>query len=151
MNTTDKPSLEVSRVIDAPRARIYEAWTDPAQLREWFGPENATTYELIADARVGGRFSWTLEDRDTPGERMTVFGEYLELVPERKIVFTWQWQDDSDWADVRSVVTIELSDVSGGTEVRLHHAQLPSEASRDRHHEGWTTLLEKLDRHLSAT
>jgi DNA-binding transcriptional ArsR family regulator len=49
---------------------------------------DAKTHELIADARVGGNFRWTLDDCDNESERMTVSGEYLELVPKRKIVFT---------------------------------------------------------------
>lgn len=145
--TTDKPSLEVIRVINAPRDRVYAAWTDPAQLRQWFGPENTATYELVADARAGGDFRWETEDRE--GERMTASGEYLELVPNRKVVFTWQWQDDDDWAAIRSIVMVELADVDGGTEVRLRHEQLPSEASRDRHTEGWTSLLAQLEKFVA--
>ena len=56
----DRISLEVKRVIKAPRDRVYAAWTVPAQVRQWFGPENVQTRNLVADARVGGRFQWDL-------------------------------------------------------------------------------------------
>jgi len=82
----DKLSLEIKRVIKAPRDRVYAAWTDPAQLREWFGPENVQTRSLVAEARMGGKFRWDLTSSD--GEKMTVRGEYRELQPDRKIVFT---------------------------------------------------------------
>ena len=52
---SDKVSLEIKRFINAPRDRVYAAWTDPAQMRQWFGPENVQTRDLIADARVGER------------------------------------------------------------------------------------------------
>lgn len=142
--TSDRMSLEVRRVINAPRDRVYAAWTDPAQLRQWFGPENVQTRNLVADARVGGKFQWDLTNPE--GEEMTVLGEYRELQPGRKIVFTWKWQDDEDWERRESIVTVEFSDCDGGTEVRLTHERLPSKESRDRHSEGWTSLLEKLEK-----
>lgn len=142
--TSDRMSLEVRRVINAPRDRVYAAWTDPAQLRQWFGPENVQTRNLVADARVGGKFQWDLTNPE--GEEMTVVGEYRELQPGRKIVFTWKWQDDEDWERRESIVTVEFSDCDGGTEVRLTHERLPSKESRDRHSEGWTSLLEKLEK-----
>ncbi len=139
-----KLSLEITRVIKAPRDRVYAAWTDPAQLKEWFGPENVQTRSLVAEARVGGRFRWELTNSE--GEEMTVHGEYRELQPGRKIVFTWKWEDDEDWEERNSVVTVELSDCDGGTEVRLVHEQLPSEESRDGHSRGWNSALDKLEK-----
>jgi uncharacterized protein YndB with AHSA1/START domain len=142
--TTDRISLEIKRVIKAPRARIYVAWTDPAQLREWFGPENVQTRSLVAEARVGGKFRWDVTSPE--GEEMTMHGEFRELQPNRKIVFTWRWENDQDWEQWDSAVTVEFSDCDGGTEVRLIHEQLPSKESRDRHTEGWKSVLDKLER-----
>ena len=143
----DKGSLQIKRIIDAPRNRVYAAWTDPAQLRDWFGPEDVQTEDLIVDARVGGAFRWDLTSSE--GEKMSCRGEYRELQPNKKIVFTWQWQDDEDWENRESVVTVELSDCDGGTELRLSHEQLPNEQSRDGHTRGWTSALDKLERFVS--
>jgi uncharacterized protein YndB with AHSA1/START domain len=142
--TSTNTSLEIERLIAAPRDQVYAAWSDPAQLRQWFGPDAVTTQELVADVRVGGEFRWRLINSD--GEEMTARGEYQEVEPGRKISFTWQWDDDQNWENHRSVVTIELSDVSGGTQLRLTHQQLPNEQSRDNHNEGWTSLLNKLEK-----
>jgi uncharacterized protein YndB with AHSA1/START domain len=136
--------LEIKRFINAPRDRVYAAWTDPAQLKEWFGPEDVQTLIFRADVRVGGRYRWDLRSPD--GEEMTAFGEYRELVPGRKIVFTWKWDDDENWAAQNSLVMVELSDHDRGTNVRLTHVQLTSEESRDRHNEGWNSLLDKLEK-----
>jgi|SRR5436190_23039232 len=143
----DKVSLQIKRIIDAPRNRVYAAWTDPAQLRDWFGPEGVQTEDLIVDARVGGAFRWDLTSSE--GEKMSCRGEYRELQPNKKVVFTWQWQDDEDWENRESVVTVELSDCDGGTELRLSHEQLPNEQSRDGHTRGWTSALDKLERFVS--
>jgi len=141
---SEKTSLEIKRFINAPRSRVYAAWTDPAQLKQWWGPESVQTRNFTADARVGGKYRWDLFNQE--GEEMTVYGEYRELVPGRKIVFTWQWDDDEAWKNVSSVVTVELADRDGGTELRLIHEKLPSEDSRDRHNEGWNSVIDRLEK-----
>src|SRR5437870_13485823 len=102
--TADKLSLKIKRVIKAPRDRVYQAWTDPAQLREWFGPENVRTRNLVAETWVGGKFRWDLISPE--GEEVTCCGQYRELIPGRKIVFTWQWADDETWENHDSIVTV---------------------------------------------
>jgi uncharacterized protein YndB with AHSA1/START domain len=140
----EKTSLKIQRFINAPRARVYAAWTDPAQLKEWWGPKQMRTKTLEFDPRIGGKYRWTLVNEE--GEEMTVFGEYRELIPGEKIVFTWKWDDDEAWENQTSVVTVELSDRDGGTELRLTHEQLPSVESRERHTEGWTVVLDRLEK-----
>ena len=140
----EKTSLHIKRFINAPRARVYAAWTDPAQLKEWWGPETVRTRNFAADVRVGGKYRWDLINQED--EEMSVFGEYRELVPEKKIVFTWKWDDDDVWENRNSVVTVELFDAAGGTELHLRHEQLPSTESRDRHNEGWNSVLDQLEK-----
>src|SRR5438270_8759928 len=147
MAQAEKLSLEVKRLIKAPRDRVYAAWTDPAQLKQWFGPENVQTHDLVVDARVGGKFRWDLTNSE--GEKMTCRGEYRELQPGKKIVFTWQWEDDEDWENHISIVTVELEDAAGGTALRLTHEQLPNAESRDGHTRGWSSALNKLEKLLS--
>ena len=138
----DKTSLEIKRFINAPRARVYAAWTDPAQLKQWWGPESVRTRNFAADVRVGGKYRWDLINQED--EEMSCRGEYRELVPGRKVVFTWKWDDDEAWKNHDSVVTVDLSDRDGGTEVKLTHEKLPSEESRDRHNDGWNSVLDRL-------
>jgi len=93
---------------------------------------------------VGGTFRWDLTNSE--GEDMTMRGEYRELQPGKKIVFTWQWEDDEEWENHISIVTVELDDADGGTKLRLRHEQLPNEESRDGHRQGWNSTLNKLER-----
>src|SRR6266576_5864442 len=94
MAEAEKFSLEIKRFINAPRDRVFGAWTDPVQLKKWFGPENVQTRNLIADARVGGQFRWDCTDPE--GKQVTISGEYPELQPGKKIVFTCQLKKDED-------------------------------------------------------
>ena len=147
MADAEKLSVEIKRFIKAPRERVYAAWTDLVQLKKWFGPENVKTRDLIADVRVGGRFRWDCTDPE--GKDVTISGEYLELQPDRKIVFTWRLEEDEDWKDHSSLVTVEFFDREGGTELRLTHENLPTEPSRDDHEQGWKSVVEKLQKFLS--
>ena len=147
MAEAEKFSLQIKRFIKAPRDRVYAAWTDPAQLKKWFGPENVQTRNLIADVRVGGQFRWDCTDPE--GKEVTISGEYRELQPGKKIVFTWKHEANEDWKNHRSLVTVELFDREGGTEVHLIHENLPTEASRDDHKQGWNSVLDKVEKFLS--
>jgi uncharacterized protein YndB with AHSA1/START domain len=142
----EKTSLEIKRFINAPPDRVYAAWTDPAQLKEWWGPEGVRTRSLTADVRVGGKYRWDLSSPE--GEEMSAFGEYRELIPGKKIVFTWKWDDDEAWQHRTSVVTVEFFDRDGGTELLFKHDHLPSQESRDRHNEGWNSILDRLEKFL---
>jgi uncharacterized protein YndB with AHSA1/START domain len=140
----EKTSLEIKRFINAPRTRVYAAWTDPAQLKEWFGPVWVRTCELIAEARVGGKFRWDVINCD--GKEVTIQGDYREVVPGEKIVFTWKHSDDELWENRISIVSVEFSDRNGGTELRLKHEQLPDDESREGHNRGWNSVLDKLEK-----
>jgi len=80
--TEEKTSLEIKRFINAPRDRVYTAWTDPVQLKEWWGPKEVTTLKFVADTRVDGKYRWDLVNQE--GEKMSVFGEYRSSFPERR-------------------------------------------------------------------
>jgi uncharacterized protein YndB with AHSA1/START domain len=141
-------SLQIKRFINAPRAQVYAAWIDPAQLKQWFGPEWCHTREIIAEARVGGKFRWDLRNCD--GEEKTIEGEYREIVPGKKIVFTWKHCDDELWKNQISTVSVEFSDRDGGTELRLKHEQLPGSESRDDHNRGWNSVLDRLEKFVTG-
>lgn len=139
--------LEIKRRIKAPRDRVYAAWTDPVELKQWFGPEGVQTREIVAETWVGGLFRWDLINSD--GEAATIRGEFRELVPGEKIVFSWRLENEAKWKNHFSVVTVELSDAGDGeTELRLKHEQLPDDESREAHGEGWNSVLVKLEKYI---
>ena len=84
--STENFDLVLTRIIDAPAARIYKAWTDPEILKQWFAPLPFTTPEAHLDVRPGGDSLIVLADYD--GNRFPKPGVYLEVVPNHKLVFT---------------------------------------------------------------
>ena len=85
-----KPSLTIKRRLNAPPAKVYEAWTDPAKMMRWFGPDQAETLRAETDPKVGGRFRVLMRTSD--GEEHDVSGVYREVVRDEKLVFTWAWR-----------------------------------------------------------
>jgi uncharacterized protein YndB with AHSA1/START domain/predicted enzyme related to lactoylglutathione lyase len=140
---TPSNSLQVKRLIKASRECVFKAWTTPAQIKQWFGPASCQVLDAQVDLRVGG--AYRIRVRAGCGDEMAVRGEYREVNAPAKLVFTWQWEDDPDWENVASVVTVELVEKDGGTEVTITHEGLPSAESAGRHEHGWNGCLDKLD------
>src|SRR5215468_5646948 len=140
-----RPSLTFKRRIDAPPERVYAAWTDPQKIVRLVALPDAlpetTTAEI--DARVGGRFRFSFS---TDREYYEVGGVYREVVPNRRLVFSWAWHSTPER---ESQVTVALQADGEGTLLTLHHEQLFDEAARDGHARGWTVGLERMEKLLT--
>ena len=136
---TSLPSVTIVRRIKAPPARVWAAITQPILMMQWWGPDAGPTLDAVADVRPGGRFSVVF--RLLNGDEHNPTGIYREVVPEKKLVFTWEWPG---MPERESLVTFLLEPFDGGTELTLLHEQLPDEEARKSHEAGWNGLLDKL-------
>jgi uncharacterized protein YndB with AHSA1/START domain len=133
------PSLTLVRRIKAPPARVWAAWTRPEQMMLWFGPHHTRAEHAEAELRLGGRFRVVL--REDNGERHEATGEYAEIAPEQRLVFSWNWVSTPERV---SRVTVELRPVAEGTEVTLVHDRFADAETATRHRRGWTESLDRL-------
>ena len=143
--TRQKPFLNLVRAYPVAPEKVWRAWTDPQALKKWWGPtpgEPVAVAEL--DVRVGGRFRIVFGG--AKGTDHEAQGTYKEVVPNRKLVFTWTWPNTTP--DRESLVTIVFRATGNGTELDFSHEQFFDEKARDDHKRGWTGLLEKLDQYL---
>jgi uncharacterized protein YndB with AHSA1/START domain len=136
--------VSVRRMLQAPRSRVFEAWTRPDWMARWFFPGEGWTAVVTSDFKVGGRYE--IDMRDHEGARHNQFGEYREIVPDSRLVFTWNCPE---LAVVGSVVTVELSDHGERTELVLTHELPPEPKIRRGHEEGWIGCLGNLDAFLN--
>lgn len=134
-----QPGVIIVRRIKAEPAKVWAAITRPEQMMRWWGPDAGPTLNVVADVRPGGRFSVVF--RLMNGEEHNPTGIYQEVIPEKKLVFTWELQGA---AEPDTLVTFLLEPVDDGTRLTLTHEHLPDEASRQSHEKGWTGLLDKL-------
>jgi uncharacterized protein YndB with AHSA1/START domain len=142
--TAVKPSLTIRRRFKAAPARVYAAWTEPAQIARWFGPGGVKVLEAVFEARAGGRFM--IDATSESGEQHRVSGTVQQAVPNERIVYSWAWQSTPER---QSLVTVEFKPDGGGTLLVLTHEQFVDEPARDRHNAGWTGALDKLEAYLA--
>ena len=143
--TEDQTSLRIRRYYPHPVASVYAAWSDPAQMKHWMGPsDDFGEAEVTMDVRVGGRYRFVMHAPD--GEQHRVGGEFREIVPERKLVYTWAWESTPER---ESLVTVEFRASGQGTELLLTHQRFADAQARDKHQHGWNGCLDRLGRYLS--
>jgi uncharacterized protein YndB with AHSA1/START domain len=140
-----KPSLTLKRRLNAAPEKVYAAWTAPAQLTKWFGPDSGAVHQAEVDVRVGGRYAIEFSTED--GERHHVSGVYKEVEPNRRLAFTWAWRS---MPERESFVTVTIKPEGDGSILTLHHEQFYDEPARDRHEYGWTGCLAKLEQFVGA-
>jgi uncharacterized protein YndB with AHSA1/START domain len=134
--------LELRSFVNAPIDRVFEAWTKPDLIMKWFAPGSILVPRASADPRVGGRYEIEMHgNMDGQVKSRVVSGTYRKVVPNEMLQFTWAWQDSDEPA---SVVTVQLVERDGGTEVTLTHEQFSTAHARDRHALGWKGCLQNL-------
>ena len=141
----ERPSLTLTRSFPVAPEKVWRAWTDPEALTQWFRPGASFSIPLVeTDVRAGGRFRIVFGGPE--GRDHEVQGVYREVVPNRKLVFTWTWPNSTP--ERESLVTIVFKPVAGGTELVFLHEGHYDETVRDNHQRGWTESFAKLERFL---
>lgn len=131
-------TVEIRRVIPAPRRRVFDAWTQAKELDRWSAPSPMKPKAEV-DLRVGGRYRIVMRGPD--GSEHIVSGVYRVIEPPAKLVYTWKWEES---AMPDSTVTVEFHDRGKSTEVVLRHDGLADAESRARHEHGWNGCLDNL-------
>ena len=140
--------LVLERVVDAPRERLFDGWTNPKVLPQWFAPAPLTTTVHELDVRPGGAFRATM--RDPSGVEYPANGVYLEIVRNERLVTTDAFE--SGWrpsAKPFMVAIITFEDAGPGKTKYTARARHWTKADRDAHeqmgfHQGWSQCLDQL-------
>ena len=144
---TDSPQFSITRVFDAPRELVWQAWTDGSELAQWLHPFGVSADSVVADVRVGGRYRYTMTNDET-GESFPTGGEYIEVQPIDRLAFTWG--DPDAPIDGTPVITLTLTPQGERTELTFHmlgHAGAPGDGFV---YDGWDEGLTNLGRHLAG-
>jgi len=129
-------TIEIRRRLPAPVEEVFRWWTEADRLREWMSPIG--TVEAEVDLRVGGSLRIVMRG---DGRVIDHVGEYVEIDPPRRLVFTWV---SAFTGAEPSLVTVELEpEGEGATQLRLVHSQLP-ESIAASHRDGWGSMLDRL-------
>jgi glutathione S-transferase len=143
MNAPESFELQQTRFVRAPRAKVFDAFTQEAMLRQWHCPRGMSVPHSHSDARAGG--AWQLHMLARDGSRFVVGGVYREVKRPERLVYTWAWQgENSPLGGIETLVEVDFLERDGGTELRLRHSGFPAAAASDAHAAGWRSTLNRL-------
>ena len=145
--------LSVTRFFDAPRERVYEAFTNPQHGRHWGGPRGFTALNVEQDARPGGKWRLCLHQTgDWKGGThpdLWQGGVFKELVPPERLGYTFAWEGQGGLPTRETEITIRFTEVDGNrTKMDFHQAFFDSAEMRDGHNEGWNSSFDRLNEYL---
>ena len=147
--------LVVARILNAPRALVWHAWTDPEHMKRWYGPEVFKAPTIKIDLRVGGKHLYGMRGPD--GSQYWSTGVYREVVPLVRLAYTDSISDErgnvvpaaarglpSDWPD-ETLVTVTFEDHPGSmTKLTVRQSGIPQGMMGDHALAGWDGSLDKL-------
>ena len=155
----DRTALTLSRVFDAPRERVWNAWTDPELVKGWWGPKGFTSPAGMIDLRVGGSYLFCM--RSPEGKEYWSTGKYLEIEPPRRLVCTDSFADErgnvvpasyhgmeSDFP-LELQVTVTFEEEDGKTLMNLSHVGFPAGQVAEEAATGWSESFDKLEQLVS--
>lgn len=146
---TDKTTLTIARHIAAPPSTVWDAWSDPAKLAQWWIPAPIECRVVTLDLRPGGGFVTRMREGDGDFQPH-VDGCFLEAIPNERLVFTTVltegWQPAEPWLAITAILTFEARE--GGTlySARVLHRNPDDSRKHDEmgFQEGWGTAIGQL-------
>lgn len=141
-------AIRIERTFAAPAEAVFDAWTSAELLRRWYPPgADWETPVAEVDLRVGGRLRLVMRSPD--GDEFGGGGEFREVVPPTRLVFTWSWEYSR--IGTGQLVEVDFAEnPDGTTTVVMVNRGLADERSRDEHYDGWVGSFVNLDALLAA-
>jgi uncharacterized protein YndB with AHSA1/START domain len=135
--------LILNHTFNAPRERVFRAWTEAAEIDRWFSPTPEYKVKSSVNLRVGG--AYRIEMLKPDGQVFGAFGLYREIVPPERLVFTWTGINCGDTVAQDTLVTVEFFEAGDKTEVTLTHQNFQTAEMRERHEHGWRGCFDHLE------
>ena len=142
--------IELQRRFRASPDRVFRAWTQPVALREWWCPAGWIAGEIEIDLRIGGVYRIAMSRADGGGPGVSVAGQFLEVRPPERLVYTWRWE--GAFAEMpETLVTLELHGTESETLLTLRHDNFTDAGLRQQHRTGWIAACDRLDRAITPS
>jgi uncharacterized protein YndB with AHSA1/START domain len=144
MQTNSNRSVRISWRFSHPPAKVWQAWTNPAIAKLWFGSDpNGRVRDAKFDVRIHGPFSVTFANSD--GTEYTCQGIYKEIEVYSRLVFTWGWENQPE---VDELIKLEFFPDGDGTLMTFEQSNIDPETTLHNYEEGWRCTFQKLEKAL---
>ena len=144
---TAERELVVTRIIDAPRALVFKAWTQPEHIARWWGPQGFTTIHCDMDIRVGGAYRFGMRSPD--GTEHWKRGVFRDIVEPERVVFSFAWEDAQGEPGHELLTTVTFEAVGEKTRLTLRQGVFETCEGRDGHVSGWTSCFERFAEYVT--
>ena len=141
-----KLALHLERVLPAPRERVFRMHADPDFLARWWGPKGFTAPSIEVDLSVGGSYRIAMQPPE--GDRFFLAGEFREVDPGSRLVYTFRWEPP-DPDDREAIVVVSLRDHGDSTALTIDQQPFATDARRALHEQGWNESLDRLEELIS--
>jgi len=141
--------LTIRRTFDAPRERVFDAWTNTASSVGFWGPQGFTLAFNEVDLRPGGK--WRLGMRSASGELHVSAGTYREISAPSRLMLTHGWEDEHGKVRNETVVSVTFTARDGKTDMLFEQVGFESQSSKRGHEGGWTEAFGNLAAGLART
>ncbi len=149
----DETQVKITKMLEAPIEKVWDAWTNPESIKEWLSPEGMTNPQVSNDFVVGGKYRIVMEGHDMPDAKhngiMAVGGEYVEIEKPHKLILTWLWEGAPAETHTTKITVLLKSLDERQTEIALIHSGFADDAMRHEHDMGWNSTFRKLDLFLT--
>ena len=159
-STVSKDAVVIERIFNAPVELIWQLWTQSAHFQNWYGPQGASVPVVEMDVRVGGKRLVCMEMQRPDGSvKMWFTGEYREVAPNKRLVYTDSMADENgnvvspsamgmpEGHPVTTEVTVVLEDVGGRTKMTMTHAGIPADSGGAG---GWEQAFAKMETYIKT-
>ena len=136
---SNSESLRIRRFVPASPDRVFRAWTEPDEIKKWWGPKGVRCLSAEFDLRVGGQYR--IENGLSDGSVLWISGNFEVIEGPHLLIYTWVVENESPTTE-RVVVQFEQHDL--GTNVTVTHERIATTTSSEQHQRGWIECIDGL-------
>lgn len=142
--------IEEEKTFSVSVSELYKAWTDESALKEWWKPGGRKLQSVVAELEEGGSLTYTFETDEESSGDLLIEGEYEEVLPEEKLVYTWNWKlNDAPVENGEYKLHVGFSGDENESTLNITQETSGDQEAIHPHKEGWEKALENLETYLS--
>lgn len=139
--------LTIERKFNASPEAVFDAWTNPNILSQWWGPEGVSIPALDLDVKEGGTWTTTMYS-DQMGNKI-VSGSYTAIERPNRLVLTWAWTEEDGSRGHETEIEVLFEKSGDGTKMTMHQQKFTDASDRDSHNMGWVSSFNCLEKTLA--